>query len=439
MGKGYKGYEPSMGKGFKGGGKGYEQQKGWQEKGYKGGGKGQYGNPGKGKGDDFNKGKGGGKGNFGPPKGPTGKTIFYGPCHNCGTPGHSAGGCPHLGKGFKGNCNSCGSLGHTWDQCPKFPYGKGKGKGGMNSVDNGNEQMHLGGGDEGPEPEGEKGNEESTENSQFAGMNKFGPISEGHDWNEDYNNPQYDTWESWGYGPPGLYGMQGCYTLKKFDEGEHEKCDEDCGCGFQKKETKWEKKNRRRGEAFKKGNMPGEVMSVGKAEKTDWIEIDAIVDSGAIDTIAPEALVEGLKVRQTETSKRKGKYSSADGGVIRNLGECEMEGFGEDGTAMKLVTQVGDKVTNMLIAVRRMVESGNMVVFGANHQAIRKLAACGKIEKNMIVAKNGRRTEIKDEDGMYIHKMKIKKGKDDMDLGNVNSGRDRTNRSEVDYSIDDPF
>ena len=75
----------------------------------------------------------------------------------------------------------------------------------MNSVDNGNEQMHLGGGDEGPEPEGEKENEESTENSQFAGMNKFGPISDGYGWNEDYNNPQYDTWESWGYGPPDVF------------------------------------------------------------------------------------------------------------------------------------------------------------------------------------------------------------------------------------------
>ena len=46
-----------------------------------------------------------------------------------------------------------------------------------------------------------------------------------------------------------------------------------------------------------------------------------------------------------------------------------------------MVTQVGDKLTNMLIAVRRVVESGNMVVFGANMKAIRKLAACEKIGK----------------------------------------------------------
>ena len=270
-------------------------------------------------------------------------------------------------------------------------------------------------------------------------MNKFGALSDGYDWNEDYNNSQYSMWESGDYGPPGLYGVNGFYTLKKIDDGEHEKCGEDCGCGFQKKETKWEKKNRRREEAFNRGNMPGEVLSVGNMGKSDWIEIDAIVDSGAIDTIAPESMVEGLKIKQTEVSKRKGKYASADGGVIQNLGECEMEGIGEDGTPMRLVTQVGDKVTNMLIAVRRMVESGNMVVFGANHQAIRKLAACGKIEKNMIVGRNGRRTEIKDEDGMYVYKMKIKKGKNDMDLGTVNSGKNNTESRGVDYSIEDPF
>ena len=76
----------------------------------------------------------------------------------------------------------------------------------------------------------------------------------------------------------------------------------------------------------------------------------------------------------------------------------------------------------MLIAVRRVVESGNVVVFGANMKAIRKLAACEKIGKNMIVDKNGRRTEVLDENGMYVYKMKIKrKGKDDMDLGTVNN------------------
>ena len=310
----------------------------------------------------------------------------------------------------------------------------------MNSVDAGQEKsMNLGCSDESPEPEGEKSDEENTANSAYAGMNKFGPLAEEYDWNEDYNNPQYNSWGSGEYGPPGLHSAQGFYTLRKIDDEKHEECGEECNCGFQKKETKWEKKNRLREEAFKKSNKPGEVLSVGKMGKSDWIEIDAIVDSGAVDTIAPKSMVDGLNIRQTEISKRNGKYASADGGVIQNLGECDMEGIAEDGTRMKLVTQVGDKIMNMLISVRRMVESGNMVVFGANHQAIRKLAACSKIEKNMIVGKGGQRTEIKDEDGMYVYKMRIKKGKNDMDLGNVNSGRNSTNCAGVDYSIEDPF
>ena len=62
----------------------------------------------------------------------------------------------------------------------------------------------------------------------------------------------------------------------------------------------------------------------------------------------------------------------------------------------------------------------------------------------MIVAKNGRRTEIKDEDGMYIYKMKIKanmgtKGKNDMDIGAVNKGKNDKDEYGVDYSTDDPF
>ena len=92
----------------------------------------------------------------------------------------------------------------------------------MNSVEPENEQMYLGGGDENNEPEGEKDNEESTENSKFAGMNQFGPISSGENWNEDYSNTQYgyDNSGYGDYGPPGLYWPNGFYTLKRIEETE---------------------------------------------------------------------------------------------------------------------------------------------------------------------------------------------------------------------------
>ena len=51
----------------------------------------------------------------------------------------------------------------------------------------------------------------------------------------------------------------------------------------------------------------------------------------------------------------------------------------------------------------------------------------------MIVDKNGRRTEVLDENGMYVYKMKIKKkGKDDMDLGTVDKREDREEEEESD-------
>ena len=151
-------------------------------------------------------------------------------------PGHSSTSCPQMGKGFKGTCNSCGIVGHTWDQCPKFPYGKGKGtKGGMNAMDNGEEQMNLGGGEEKSEPEGERSSDENVESSRYAGMNKFSALAESWD-NTDY---QYD------YGQTD-WGWPGFYSLKKIEDEKDGKCKEGCECEFKKVETKEEKKAKAR-------------------------------------------------------------------------------------------------------------------------------------------------------------------------------------------------
>jgi hypothetical protein len=245
--------------------------------------------------------------------------------------------------------------------------------------------MKLGGGEErqgDQEPEQEKGNSEGTENSAWAGMNQFAPIAQ--DWNEDYNTGGWSD-AAWGYG--------GFYALNKVQEPKHT-CEGNCECGFSKVEGKRGEKVRIRENAYKGNQIPGGVFTVGNANEFEWMEIDAILDSGAVDTIAPKDMAKGNKIRQTHISKRNGKYAPADGGIIQNIGECEIEGVAHDGTEVKLVTQVGDKLTNMLIAVRRVVESGDMVVFGANMKAIRKLAACEKLGKNMIVDRHGRRTEV---------------------------------------------
>jgi hypothetical protein len=55
----------------------------------------------------------------------------------------------------------------------------------------------------------------------------------------------------------------------------------------------------------------------------------------------------------------------------------------------------------------------------------------------MIADKNGRRTEVLDESGMYVYKMGVKKkGKDDMDLGTVTI---REDEEEEEDDADAPF
>ena len=172
----------SFGKGGKYGGKNMKGEYG------KGGfGKGNYGQYGKGgwKGDSKG-GKSGGKGDR-PMTGPTGRTIFYGNCYNCKGKGHSKGSCPELGKGFKGNCDSCGVRGHTKMNCPVYP--RGKGKGGMNVVEE-EEGMNLGGGEDKAEPEAEK--QVTVDNRAESNYNKFAPL--GEDWTKSNGMDYQSSW-----------------------------------------------------------------------------------------------------------------------------------------------------------------------------------------------------------------------------------------------------
>ena len=267
-----------------------------------------------------------------------------------------------------------------------------KGGKGMNSVESGG--MDLGGG---IEPEAEKPEDDkpdtnqNNEGTQYQG--KFAPLQ----WDDRINNAQWS--ENWGY-ENDYYG--GYYLLQKIDEKTE--------TGFtqvkSKNQTKKDKKK--------------EILSVGGINEDEWMEIEAIVDSGAIDTICPREMIGGNKITETEVSKRNGKYAAADGGCITNLGESKIQAQTPDGTGVGFTTQVGDKIKRMLLAVRRMTESGNMVIFGADMKLIRKMAALDKIEPNVIIGKNGKKSAIIDKDGMYVYPIKIKrKRKDDMDVGVV--------------------
>ena len=265
---------------------------------------------------------------------------------------------------------------------------------GMNSVEP--EGMDLGGGIEPEAEKSEDGKQENHQKQEGPGYKgKWAPLS----WDDQIVNTQWNE-PQWGY--EDHYG--GYYILEKMESTTKES-------GFT--EVKSKKKM--------KEDKKKEILAVGDLSGEEWMEIEAIVDSGAIDTICPRDMIGDNEIKETEISRRNGKYASADGGAITNLGESKIQAKTPDGTGVGFTTQVGDKIKRMLLAVRRMTESGNMVIFGADMKLIRKMAALDKIEPNVIIGKNGKKSAIIDKDGMYVYPIKIKRkrGKDDMDVGTV--------------------
>ena len=206
-------YNPGMfalGKGYKGGGKGYGQQKGWQpQEGYKGGGKGQYGTPGKGYGQrdttqekrEKAEEKGHQKDRLGGRYSTENVTI----ADSSGTHREHALKTEKDSKGIAILVEFQGI--HGFNVLNSHMGKEREEKGGLNSLDGSEEQMNLGGGEErqeDQEPEREKGSEDNTEGTAYAGMNQFAALSQ--DWNEDYNTGPLD------YITP-TWGWSGMYTL----------------------------------------------------------------------------------------------------------------------------------------------------------------------------------------------------------------------------------
>ena len=105
-----------------------------------------------------------------------------------------------------------------------------------------------------------------------------------------------------------------------------------------------------------------------------------------------------------------------------NKGCTTIEGEPDKGMKVKFVSQVGQGMKKLLISVGKAVESGSMVIFGANVSALRQLPKLEKIEDNVIVGvKSGTRGVIKsDTRGDYVYPVTIKRKKKsptDMDIG----------------------
>ena len=88
----------------------------------------------------------------------------------------------------------------------------------------------------------------------------------------------------------------------------------------------------------------------------EWVEVDVKIDSGATETVIPEAMLEGvIDIGEGIAFKRGVQYEVANGSQTSNLGEKRFVGFTEDGAANNIVAQVC-AVNQGLMSVRQMAK-----------------------------------------------------------------------------------
>ena len=255
--------------------------------------------------------------------------------------------------------------------------------------------LSFGGGDGGQDsgPEGEQQSEEQSAPRQQE------------TWPPDRDSEQYDAYDTpYGY-PPEYYGI---WTMSR-DEP---------------KEEDWTVVSRSKGKCnVKCCNRYGKMIGSMEQDEHEEIKVDAVMDSGAFDTVCPMELVGGNKIRQTEASKAGMDYYACNGDPIRNKGAVDIAAVGEDGQPIKFTAQVGEGVKKLLVSLRKVAEDGNMIILGANLQAIKRLAKLNKIEENLVMnTKTGAKSEIKKKNAMYVYPITIKRKKKDvsgMDIGTV--------------------
>ena len=72
--------------------------------------------------------------------------------------------------------------------------------------------------------------------------------------------------------------------------------------------------------------------------------------------------------------------------------------------------QVGGKVSNLLVSVSNACDAGNLVIFGADQEAIRKVSMMSKIPENSIINKKTMTiSQMRKDKGLYKYRIWRKK------------------------------
>ena len=171
-----------------------------------------------------------------------------------------------------------------------------------------------------------------------------------------------------------------------------------------------------------KGNAAKDSSRVLSVDKTnmdefEWVEEEAIVDSGTVDNLGGPEHVDVEDVKETDFSKQGGRRLAASDDVIKNIGQGSMDAQDANGMPLNFTMQVGDRVERILLSTRRAGEAGNMTIFNADLEAIREIAKMSQVDENFIYSKKTKKsTRILYKDGLYKLplwiKRRIRRGED---------------------------
>ena len=93
-----------------------------------------------------------------------------------------------------------------------------------------------------------------------------------------------------------------------------------------------------------------------------WEKLEAVVDSGAAESVAPESMAPWVPMKASEGSKRGQTYMSASGAKLPNLGEKQFDMVTGEGIWVQATFQVAEvtlaaigvaKVQKALVQLRR--------------------------------------------------------------------------------------
>ena len=128
------------------------------------------------------------------------------------------------------------------------------------------------------------------------------------------------------------------------------------------------------------------------------------VDSGAIDSVMPRRVANGVPVKQTGASRQGLKYRAANGTSIKNEGERGLRGYTAEGNLVDMSMQVCE-VTKPLGSVRAMLQAGNRVTFDKGGSYIENKAT-------------GVRTNIEDRNGAFVFDIWVPRVNEQHEKGN---------------------